>query len=314
MNNTRKQIIAAIALLCGLLFSATLPAANLYKYKDANGRWVMTDKKPSHDQYEQERLLYTQAQAKIAVVNRGSREKPVLYAVSHVHGPVTLRINLTEQENLKLSQAGPLVWQVNGPGDQYLMHMRPQVQGQSWRYQWSYDYTLGPAVDQLAEQPLLAAPIAGGPFYISQAFFGDASHKTHVQSHYAVDIAVPENTPVVAVAAGKVMDVERNFSRSGWQSEFADEANFVRVLHGDGSMAVYAHLRPDGIEVVPGQSVKAGQLLAYSGNTGFSSGPHLHFALQVNRADVLQSVPFLFQGQQRPPQQGDVLNGQSLQP
>lgn len=294
------------ALLCAAVFGNTY-GANLYKYKDASGRWVMTDKKPPQGAYEQQQLVFTEAQAKVTVVNRGSRERPVLYAVSHIHGPVQVRIALIEQNNVRLSQAEPLVWTFDGPKDQYLMHMQPQSPGQSWSYRWSYEYTPGPAVDDFPSETQIGVPVAGGPYYVSQGFMGEASHSGHAQSHYAVDIAVPEGTPVIAVAPGRVMDVERNFSRSGWAADYADEANFVRVLHKDGSMAVYAHLQPDGIEVVAGQSIKAGQLLAYSGNTGFSTGPHLHFALQINRAGSLQSVPFRFANMSRAPKVGDAI-------
>lgn len=302
------RTVSVIVLLIGLIWGAPLWAANLYKYRDANGRWVMTDKKPQQTDYEQQQLLFTQAQAKVAVVNRGSKERPILFAVSHVHGPVQVRIEFSEQDNVLLSQTEPLQWLVNGPGDQYLMQLQPKDPNRSWRYQWRYDYTLGPPKTKVSvQQPVIASPVAGGPFWISQGFMGEASHSGHPQSHYAVDIVVPADTPIIAVAAGQVMDVERDFSRAGWSKEYADEANFVRVLHSDGIMAVYAHLRADGIEVVPGQHVKTGQLLGYSGNTGYSSGPHLHFALQVNRDHSLQSIPFEFHGIGRSPRPGDRL-------
>jgi murein DD-endopeptidase MepM/ murein hydrolase activator NlpD len=64
------------------------------------------------------------------------------------------------------------------------------------------------------------------------------------------------------------------------------------VLHEDGTMAVYAHLQPESVIVRPGQRVNTGQRLGASGNTGFSTGPHLHFALQVNRGMELVSIPF----------------------
>jgi len=116
---------------------------------------------------------------------------------------------------------------------------------------------------------------------------------------HAVDIAMPENTAIVAVRDGVVMDAEGDFSRSGWHQSYMDEANVVRVLHDDGSMSLYAHLAPDGIVVKKGDQVKTGDLLAYSGNTGFSSGPHLHFVIQANNGSDLVSLPFVFSGDDR---------------
>lgn len=299
------KIIFAFAV--GALWLNPLAAADLYKYRDANGRWVMTDKKPAHEEFEQKPLLFTQERTKVAVVNRGSQERPVLFAVNHLHGPVEVTIEFLEQDNVRLSQQGPLQWLIDGPGDVFLLQLQPENPARGWRYQWRHGYTIGPPIDEAFAMPVVGLPIAGGPFVISQGFMGEASHNSHPQSYHAVDIAVPPGTPIVAVREGRVMDVERDFTRSGWQQEYANEANFVRVLHKDGSMAVYAHLRANGIEVVAGQAVKAGQLLGYSGSTGYSSGPHLHFAIQVNRAQTLQSIPFQFAGVGRVPQSGDFV-------
>jgi murein DD-endopeptidase MepM/ murein hydrolase activator NlpD len=70
----------------------------------------------------------------------------------------------------------------------------------------------------------------------------------------------------------------------------------VRVLHEDGTMALYAHLSWNSIRVVPGERVARGQYLADSGNTGFSTGPHLHFVIQRNRGGAIVSVPVEFAG------------------
>jgi murein DD-endopeptidase MepM/ murein hydrolase activator NlpD len=93
------------------------------------------------------------------------------------------------------------------------------------------------------------------------------------------------------------MDVASGFDRGGTDAKrYAQRANFIRVLHSDGTMALYAHLQENGVLVKPGQSVSLGQHIAYSGNTGFTSGPHLHFALQMNTGMRLVSIPFRMVG------------------
>jgi murein DD-endopeptidase MepM/ murein hydrolase activator NlpD len=93
------------------------------------------------------------------------------------------------------------------------------------------------------------------------------------------------------------MQVESDFSKAGVSREtYSGRANFVRILHDDGSMALYAHLKTGGVLVRVGQQVQAGQQIGLSGNTGFTTGPHLHFAVQVNRGMRLVSIPFRMRG------------------
>ncbi|MGI9257931.1 MAG: M23 family metallopeptidase, partial [Gammaproteobacteria bacterium] len=100
-----------------------------------------------------------------------------------------------------------------------------------------------------------------------------------------------------AARAGVVIDVASDFYQSGTDVEVdGPRANVVRVLHDDGTMSVYAHLNWNSIRVVPGQFVGRGEYIADSGNTGFSTGPHLHFAVQRNGDGSLLSVPVEFAG------------------
>jgi murein DD-endopeptidase MepM/ murein hydrolase activator NlpD len=77
---------------------------------------------------------------------------------------------------------------------------------------------------------------------------------------------------------------------------YGDRANNVRIVHADGTMAVYAHLQLESARVQVGVHVRAGQVLALSGDTGYTTGPHLHFCVQRNAQMELVSVPFQFTG------------------
>lgn len=123
---------------------------------------------------------------------------------------------------------------------------------------------------------------------VGQAPEGTFSH-TDAENRQAIDFAAPIGTPVVAARAGTVMHAEGRFADTTGR---LDQANVVRILHDDGSMAVYAHLQHGSLSVAPGQQVEAGQPIARSGNSGLSTAPHLHFAVQVNRGLRLESVPF----------------------
>ena len=131
---------------------------------------------------------------------------------------------------------------------------------------------------------------------LGQEFHGGFSHDD-VQNRYAIDLIVPVGTPVLAARGGIVMQVENSFDRGGTnRTQYVDRANFVRILHDDGSMGLYAHLQENGVLARVGDRVELGQLIAYSGNTGYSTGPHLHFCVQVNSGMTLASIPFRMVG------------------
>ena len=92
--------------------------------------------------------------------------------------------------------------------------------------------------------------------------------------HEGVDIAVATGTPVRAVAAGTVI-------HAGWLGGYG---NLVVVDHGNGLSTAYAHNSSYAVSV--GQAVGQGDVVAYSGNTGNSSGPHVHFEVRVNGGAV----------------------------
>lgn len=68
----------------------------------------------------------------------------------------------------------------------------------------------------------------------------------------------------------------------------------MRILHDDGTMGVYLHMMKGSVTVREGQRVGAGSPIARSGNTGNSTGPHLHFVVQRNVGLAVESIPFEF--------------------
>ncbi len=92
--------------------------------------------------------------------------------------------------------------------------------------------------------------------------------------HEGIDLAVGNGTSVVASASGTVIV-------AGWMGGYG---NLVVVDHGNGVATAYGH--NTSVTVGVGQSVAQGQLIAYSGNTGHSTGPHVHFEVRVNGSPV----------------------------
>ena len=92
--------------------------------------------------------------------------------------------------------------------------------------------------------------------------------------HEGIDIGVSSGTPVHAAAAGTVI-------HAGWLGGYG---NLVVIDHGNGLSTAYAH--NSSFVVGTGASVGKGFVIALSGNTGSSSGPHVHFEVRVNGAAV----------------------------
>ncbi len=139
-----------------------------------------------------------------------------------------------------------------------------------------------------------AYPLGRAPLRITQGWGGATSH-TDDGNRHAVDFAAPNGTPVLAARDGVVMQVASTFAEAAAARDAtrdADRANFVRILHDDGTMALYAHLRQHGVRVRQGQYVRRGEVIGESGNTGYSAGAHLHFVIHANRGRRLVSLPF----------------------
>lgn len=112
--------------------------------------------------------------------------------------------------------------------------------------------------------------------------FGPRTHPIYgtPDFHSGVDLAVPVGTPVHAAAPGTVI----------WAAARGGYGLLVVIDHGDGYSTYYAHLSRILVEV--GQFVEVGQVIALSGNTGLSTGPHLHFEIR-EQGQPLNPLPFL---------------------
>jgi len=143
-----------------------------------------------------------------------------------------------------------------------------------------------------ASRVLLRFPYAAGTSSIIGQ--GHNSFPTHSESmRYALDFLLDEGTPLLAVRGGRVVKVVQHFSEGAAEEAMRGKENYVKIEHDDGSCAVYMHITHNGSRVRAGQRVRAGDVVALNGSTGFSSTPHLHFQINVSSSSD-ESIPIFF--------------------
>jgi murein DD-endopeptidase MepM/ murein hydrolase activator NlpD len=118
---------------------------------------------------------------------------------------------------------------------------------------------------------------------VIQGYGAHLSHRGVEQ--YTVDFGMPVGTPVYAAREGVVALAEDSHDIGCWREECGRLANFVVVLHADGTTGEYFHLQRGSVQVRLGQRVTRGTLLAFSGNTGYTTAPHLHFGVYRTEHD-----------------------------
>lgn len=271
-----------------LLASPALLGSTIYKYTDANGVVTYTDKRvPGAQVFVFNDRMVENNDRQVYVSTRKHDGGDTLIVKNDLYAPVEIELEIVEAEHVSGVPSKPIKWVLAPRSEIRLLTLAPTGTGTP-RYKHKLRHALGDPRSQhiISAYPL---PWRGGPFRLTQGPGGRYSH-TGPKGRYAMDIAMPVGTPIVAARGGMIIKTENSQSGRGTNPA----GNFVRVLHDDGTMGVYLHLKQNSVQVREGQRVQAGDLLAQSGNTGNSTGPHLHFVVQKNVGLNTVSIPFEF--------------------
>jgi murein DD-endopeptidase MepM/ murein hydrolase activator NlpD len=155
-----------------------------------------------------------------------------------------------------------------------------------------------------------AAPEVHVPFGCNRSFPVSQAHETgsHLNNDsFAWDFRMPEGVPITAAADGEIRLARGDSSSGGCGIEWAKDANYVVITHEGGLETQYLHFAR--VVVKAGARVKAGELIGYSGKTGWACGSHLHFkvARTVGEGWNNPSVPARVRGY-GDPQAGDLID------
>jgi hypothetical protein len=287
--------LSLFMLACSLFFPAAAIADNIYKYQDENGIWHFTDRAPEEGVEFETVFMEREPEPRIHLRQEGTKRSPIYLLFNDFYGPVEVELTLSDAINVLSEPELPARFVVPGQKEQVLVGLGPLDPQRGYQFRITMASVPGRPIRQPVGDIVLLPPFApDSEYFIGQGFKGKSTHLTP-DSEYAIDITMPIGSAVHAARGGVVMDVEEDFNKGGTdRDKFVDKANHVRILHDDGTMALYAHLDLASVSVRRGARVRAGQKIARSGNTGFSTGPHLHFAIQQNTGMQLISVPFQF--------------------
>jgi murein DD-endopeptidase MepM/ murein hydrolase activator NlpD len=288
-----------LAFAFALALAGPALAQKLFKYQDANGVWVFTDRQPEGDQqYETSKLERSFEKPQIKLLRRETDQGVTLFAQNTFFAPVQLGFRITKAENVAASTPRQGLQMLPARGEAMLIDVGKADPAAPILFDYEYQFLPGdPKAEHRPERPYRFPYAKASTFAVSQAFPDTITHNDP-SSQYAIDFVMPVGTHINAARGGVVIEIASDFFEAGVDAaKDGPRANVVRVLHDDGTMSLYGHLNWNSIRVVPGQRVERGEYIADSGNTGFSTGPHLHFVVQRNRGGAIVSIPVEFEGQ-----------------
>jgi murein DD-endopeptidase MepM/ murein hydrolase activator NlpD len=114
---------------------------------------------------------------------------------------------------------------------------------------------------------------SGKAHLLVQGYFGKYSHKERA----ALDFKMKKGTKILAARDGVVTRVKEDEDKGGLNKKYHRQGNNIIIQHNDNSRSGYWHMQKNGVLVNVGDTVKKGQVIALSGNTGYTAFPHLHF-------------------------------------
>ncbi len=222
---------------------------------------------------------------------------------------VTVTLKLKKRENIKTDRRVPTYFELPAKSSKKVLHVSVKDRTKPIRFQSYFSWIMGSA-SAIHDNVAYTIPFAkGSKIHVSQGYNGKASHK----NKNAIDFAVKIGTPIYAARGGKVVALKESNTKGKFDKSYGKYANYIIIEHSDKTLGKYYHLKQNGVVLNIGDIVKQGDLIAYSGNTGYTSGPHLHFTVTkvdervMNRQKTI-AVRFRNGGKLiRTPKKGDII-------
>ena len=207
-----------------------------------------------------------------------------LYAKNMEYCPVTITFINLSLDNLRSSVGTKRTFTIPPRKSKFLLMKLTEIDNKKgYKYAYKkYVYHMGdPASTPDASYQYHLPYPKGNSYLISQGYQGTFSH----HGTNALDFDMKKGSIITAMRAGVVVKVVERYNKGGTKESYKDRANYILIYHKDGTFAQYVHLKKYGASVKVGDRVKKGQSIGFSGNTGYSSGPHLHVEVYKPKKD-----------------------------
>lgn len=228
----------------------------------------------------------------VTVFHEKKEQGFVIYATNNELYPVSVLLNL-DIENLSFTEGKKEVFVVPAKTEKFKIGELTVAEArQRTKFGYKYKTTMGDVtLTNFDKTVVYDLPFRTGKSYrIFQGYNGTFSH----QNENSLDFTMPEGTEISAARDGIVVQVVQNNTVSCPDKDCGKFNNYITIMHADGTFASYLHIKFNGSNFKLGDRVKQGDIIAYSGNVGWSSGPHLHFVCFLGGFGQRNTIKTLF--------------------